>query len=190
MICPKCAEEAAKVCEAKVIPSYQAGGVAVESANHAHQYDAAAIRALAAKPNTEAQADASEGRSVCAETDSRSTRKPAPSVPDAMPEQQSWAEAVVECVSDSAERERLIRFYDYDELVKACLALGTLALTAKHEHHRAESAEARLRELEKPGRCEDHSFAEHISRQLIMPVKCAACGKIVSVAAAGEGEKK
>ena len=45
----------------------------------------------------------------------------------------SWAEAVIECVSDSSERERLIRMYDYDELVKACLALGTLALSAKYE---------------------------------------------------------
>jgi Tfp pilus assembly protein PilE len=56
-------------------------------------------------------------------------------------EQQSWCEAVIECVSDSAERERLIRMYDYDELVKACLALGTLALTAKHEYQRGKKLE-------------------------------------------------
>lgn len=51
---------------------------------------------------------------------------------------QHWVEAVLECVSDAAERERLIRKYDYDELVQACLTLGTLALTAKHEYQRAE----------------------------------------------------
>ena len=62
-------------------------------------------------------------------------------------EKQSWAEAVIECVSDSAERERLIRLYDYDELVKACLALGTLALSAKHESARNKQLEAALSEM-------------------------------------------
>ncbi len=59
-------------------------------------------------------------------------------------DKQSWAEAVIECVSDSAERERLIRMYDYDELVKACLALGTLALSAKHESARNKQLEEQL----------------------------------------------
>lgn len=59
-------------------------------------------------------------------------------------QKQSWAEAVIECVSDSAERERLIRMYDYDELVTACLALGTLALTAKHESARNKQLEEEL----------------------------------------------
>lgn len=62
---------------------------------------------------------------------------------------QSWAEAVIECVSDNAERERLIRMYDYDELVQACLALGTLALTAKHEYQRAEELKSQLASSEK-----------------------------------------
>ena len=65
-------------------------------------------------------------------------------------EKQSWAEAVIECVSDSAERERLIRLYDYDELVKACLALGTLALSAKHESARNKQLEAALSEIASP----------------------------------------
>jgi hypothetical protein len=59
-------------------------------------------------------------------------------------QKQSWAEAVIECVSDSAERERLIRMYDYDELVKACLALGTLALSAKYEAARNKQLEEQL----------------------------------------------
>ena len=60
------------------------------------------------------------------------------------PNQQHWAEAVIELVSDSAERERLIRLYDFDELVQACLALGSLALTAKTEYQRAEHLERAL----------------------------------------------
>ncbi len=64
-----------------------------------------------------------------------------------VPQQQHWAEAVIECVSDKAERERLIGLYDHGELVKACLALGTLALTAKHEYQRAQTLKAALEQL-------------------------------------------
>lgn len=62
-------------------------------------------------------------------------------------EKQHWGEAVVACVSDKAERERLIRFYNYDELVQACLALGTLALTAKTEYTMRVKAEREVAEL-------------------------------------------
>ena len=37
---------------------------------------------------------------------------------------QSWISAVLETVDDSAEQERLVRLYDYDELVKALLREG------------------------------------------------------------------
>lgn len=62
---------------------------------------------------------------------------------------ETWAEAVITCVSDKAERERLIRMYDYDELVQACLTLGGLALTAKVEAARNSELESRLKTFER-----------------------------------------
>lgn len=56
-----------------------------------------------------------------------------------MPEKQSWTEAVIECVSDKAERERLISLYDHDELVQACLLLGTFVLALKAERRELKS---------------------------------------------------
>jgi len=63
-------------------------------------------------------------------------------------DKQTWTEAVIQCISDKAERERLIRFYDYDELVKACLSLGTLALSAKVESARNRELNKRIAALE------------------------------------------